>query len=471
MSSGWTLAAEEGATRRLAQFVAGLRYDDLPASVVEHAKLCVLDSLGCCLFGVGLPWTRLVIDFVREQGGRPQASVLGTGHRTSASLAALANGTAGHAFELDDVHRGAILHPGSLCFPAALAVAEARGGTPGRELLTAVVAGYEVGARVGMAATQGLFFRGFHPQGTTGVFAAAASAARALGLDVARSQHALGIAGSQAAGLMAAQQGSMVKRFHCGRAAQSGVDGALLAERGFTGTPNVLEAPFGGFLTTLSEHADLPALTRGLGENWETLAVGFKPYAAVASIHSALDGLRGLMRDHGLVAADIAEVVVGVSSMTYTHCAWEYRAQGATAAQMSLYYGLAVMALDGAAFVDQYRDERLADPAILAFIKRIRARVEPEIDGLGPAYRHSARIAVHTCDGRGFDREVLHRRGSPENPLPREEILAKFRRLAAGRLCEDEIDRAEELVDRLETLSDATVLGSLPTRSGADRGS
>ena len=238
--------------------------------------------------------------------------------RTSVSNAALLNGTAGHAFELDDIHRGAILHPNSLCPPVVLGLAEWRGGLTGAEALTAIAAGYEVGTGIGRAATQALFFRGFHPQGTTGVFVAAAAAARALSLDAEKTLHALGIAGSQAAGLMAAQAGAMVKRMNAGRAAQSGVYGALLAERGFTGITDVLEAPYGGFLRAMSGDPDPTRLTDGLGTVWEIGAVHFKPHASVTSIHAALDGLRDLMESNDLTADDIDSLEVGVSPMTYT---------------------------------------------------------------------------------------------------------------------------------------------------------
>ena len=195
----------------------------------------------------------------------PAATLIGMGARTSAALAALVNGTGGHAFELDDIHKESILHMGSLAIPAALAIAEEDGRLKGRDVITAMAAGYEVGARVGNAATMSLFFRGFHPQGTSGVFAAAAAAARMLDLDADRFQHALGIVGSQAGGLMAAQEGAMVKRFHSGRAAQSGVYSARLAQRDFTGISDVLEAAYGGYLSCYSDAPDARRLTDGLG--------------------------------------------------------------------------------------------------------------------------------------------------------------------------------------------------------------
>jgi 2-methylcitrate dehydratase PrpD len=444
----------ENATRNLAAFSSRIEYEDLPRQVVERVKMSVLDSLGCVLFGGSLPWTGRVLDMVRAEGGAAVASVYGSDMKTSISQAVLVNSTAGHAFELDDIHKESIVHPGSIAIPVALAFSEARRPMEGRELIAVIAAGYEVGTRVGNAATMSLFYRGFHPQGTSGAFVAAASAARALRLDADRTQHAFGIVGSQAGGLMAAQEGAMVKRFHSGRAAQSGVYSALLAERGFTGISDVLEAPYGGYLSTYSSEPKPARLTDGLGTDWETGKVGYKPHASVTSIHTALDGLAYLMREHRLSADDIESVDAALSNMTYVHCAWEYKAQGVTAAQMNLAYGLAVIAVDGVAFVEQYRAERLRDPRLLDFISRVTARVDPEIDAMGPAYRHAARVTVRTRDGRTLRHEILNRRGSPENPLESTDIEYKFRQVSASVLARRDIDRIVELVGRLEDLGD-----------------
>jgi 2-methylcitrate dehydratase PrpD len=452
----------ENATRDLAAFASRLRFGDIPAEAVSRMKDCVLDSIGCCLHGVTLPWTRKVQEMVLAEGATPAASIFGGGGKTSVSQAVLVNGTAGHAFELDDIHKESIIHPGSLAMPVAVALAEAGGGqASGRDLLTAMVAGYEVGTRVGNAATMSLFLRGFHPQGSSGAFVAAATAGRMLNLDPQQMLHALGTVGSQACGLMAAQEGAMVKRFHSGRAAQSGVYSALLARRGFTGITNVLEAPYGGFLSSLSDKPAPARLTAGLGTVWETLNVGYKPHAAVTSIHTALDALAGLMREHRLAADDIAHVEAGLSHMTHVHCAWKYEAQGVTAAQMNLYYGLAVIALDGAAFVDQYREERLRDPRILDFIGRIRAHVDPEIEAMGPAFRHAARLKIETRDGRTLSKEILHRRGSPENPLKPGDVEHKFRNVTRGCLSPRRIERAIELCRTLDRLPDTRELIAL----------
>jgi 2-methylcitrate dehydratase PrpD len=271
------------------------------------------------------------------------------------------------------------------------------------------------------------------------------------------------MAGSQAGGLMAAQEGAMVKRFHSGRAAQSGVYAAQLAARDFTGILDALEAPYGGYLSTYSDKPDPSRLTdglgnEGLGKTWETLNVGYKPHASVTSIHSALDGLTAIMQEQRLAADDIARVEAGLSPMTHVHCAWEYQAQGVTAAQMNLYYGMAVIALDGAAFTAQFREARLADPRILGFISRITAHVDPEIEKMGAPFRHASRVKVTTRNGKVFEKLSLHRRGSPENPLSPDEVVHKFRNVVAPCMDKAAAERIIAAVDRFESLSDINTL-------------
>ena len=448
----------ENATRDLARFGAALRYEQLPAEVVQRIRDCVLDSLGCCLWGATLPWTRKVAELADMEGAKPVASMIGMGRKTSVTLAALVNGTAGHAFEMDDIHKESILHPGTLTTPVALALAEEQDRGSGKDLITAMVAGYEIATRVGDGATMDLFLRGFHPQGTTGAFAAAATAGHFLHLDATRFQHALGIGGSLGSGLMAAQEGAMVKRLHCGHACQVGIYAARLAQKDFTGILDIVEVGYGGFVSSHSNKPDPKRLTEGLGTGWETLQVGFKPHASVTSIHSALDSLREMMRDNGLAYGDIEAVKIGLSPMTYVHCAWEYKAQGVTAAQMNLFFGMAVIAIDGAAFTGQYNDKRLADPRIFELIKRQSAYVDPEIEAMGPAYRHACRVELKTKDGRMFAKLALHRRGSPENPLKPGEIVEKFHAVVEPCMKRADAQRIVELVDRLETLPDLRAL-------------
>src|SRR5947199_4820707 len=298
-------------TRGLADFVSKLGYERIPAEVRDRLKLLILDALGCALYGAELEWCRILRRTVADKDD--SCGIWGTKERMSAPHAALVNGTQVQSFELDDVHRAGVLHVGAVVLPALLAVAELKRNLSGREFLAAAAAGYEVGPRVGLCMGPEHIGQGWHSGATVGVFAAAAAAARALRLPVAKTVHALGIAGTQSAGLMAAQYGAMVKRMHAGRASQSGLYGALLAEQGFTGIENVFEAEYGGFATTFSRSTDrfrLSELTAGLGTTWQTMGVALKFYACVGSNHTTLDALRALQAEHQFRAEDVERIVV-----------------------------------------------------------------------------------------------------------------------------------------------------------------
>jgi aconitate decarboxylase len=284
-------AADNRYTKGLAEFVSGLRFERIPGEVRSRLKVLLLDSLGCALFGAGLPWSRILRRTLAAVDASGRSIVWGTHERLSAPHAALANGTAVQGFELDDVHRHGVLHVGAVTLPAVFAALETvarQGGANmcGRDLLRAAVAGYEVGPRVGMCMGQEHISQGWHSGATVGVFAAAAGASAALGLTAEQTVHALGIAGTQSAGLMAAQNGAMVKRMHAGRSAQSGLYAGLLARQGFTGIVDVFESKYGGFCTTFSRLHDrfkLEELTSGLGERWETMRISLKFYYTPAS--------------------------------------------------------------------------------------------------------------------------------------------------------------------------------------------
>jgi 2-methylcitrate dehydratase PrpD len=439
------------ATRDLARFAAATRYADIPPAVLDKVKLSILDGLGVCLHGATLPWTRKVRDMVLEDGGKPRASVWGSGAKVGLAGAVLVNSTAGHAFEMDDIHKESIIHPNSLSVPTALALAESDPSITGRDIVAAIAMGAEIGTRIGNAATMALFLNGFHPQGTSGAFVAAVTAGHLLKLSAEQMQHAIGIAGSLGAGLMAAQEGAMVKRLHAGRAAQGALTAALLAKKGFTGITDVVEAGYGGFLSAIARTPNPARLLDGLGSDWEAAKVGFKMYPNVTSIHAALDA----MRDTKAAARDIQSIEIGVGQMTFVHTAWDYKPAGVTAAQMNMFYGIAVMALRGDVAAHDYTEDRIADPETLAFIPRIKVFVDDELEAMGAAFRHAARVTVHTTDGHTVKREVLNRRGSPENPVTPEDVERKFAANLTGILAKDEIERLKQLALSIDTLSNA----------------
>jgi 2-methylcitrate dehydratase PrpD len=399
-------------------------------------KLCVLDAVGCAMYGATLPWGRILSDYVVDQGGRSESYVWGRGDRVPAAMAALINGTLVHSFELDDLHKASILHPSSAGLPATLAIAESRGGMSGSEFITACIAGFEIGARVGMSVGTSHLVRGFHPTGTHGTVMAAAAAGRALGLDEAKMGHAISIGATQAAGLMAAQYESMVKRMHAGRAAQAGVYGAELASRGFTGINNVFEAAYGGYCSTFSDEPALAALTEGLGTAFETEKVGFKGYSCCGSCHTSVEAARRMLSKRRIDSAAIERINVRATKATLLHVGWPYEPRSVTTAQMNLAYCLSVTLIDGDAFVEQFTPQRIIADDVAALARRVEVKHEPTFDALGSAGRHKVAVTVQFRDGTSIEETIDYAKGSDQDPLTEAEVVAKFHRIVK-RICGD----------------------------------
>jgi len=451
-------------TRGVAEFVAGLAYDAIPREVRERIKLLVLDALGCALHGAHLEWCRILQRTLGELDRSSACGVWGTSQRLSAPHAALANGTQVQGFELDDVHRQGVLHVGAVVLPALLAVAELRRGMSGRGFLTSAVAGYEIGPRVGMCMGQEHIGQGWHSGATLGVFSAGAGAARGLELDVEKTIHALGIAGTQAAGLMAAQYGAMVKRLHAGRSSQSGLYGALLAEAGFTGIVDVFESDYGGFCTTFSRSHDrfrLEELTAGFGQVWQTMGVALKFYSCAGSNHTTLDALRHMRDERPFGANDVKKIVVHGSQVTMDHVGWKYRPGGLTAAQLNLPFCVATFVLEGDCFVDQFSDAIVADSKRTALADKVEVRADPEISAKGPKYRHMVRVEVFLNDGSRLDRTVETPRGSEKDFASEAQIIEKFEKLAAYSLKRAQAAELCEAVLGMEKLDAASHLAKL----------
>ena len=455
-------------TAGIAQFVSGLRYEDVPAEVRTRIKLLILDSIGCSLYGSDLPWTRILQRTLAGLDTTTACAVWGTNLRLSALHAALVNGTQVQGFELDDVHRQGVLHVGAVVLPALIAVAELRPGMSGREFLAAAVAGYEIGPRVGICMGSEHIAQGWHSGATVGVFSAAAGAARGLGLDAERTVHALGLAGTQAAGLMAAQYGAMVKRMHAGRSSQSGLYGALFAEQGFTGIRNVLESEYGGFCTTFSrsqDRFDLRELTAGLGSVWQTMGIALKFYSCVGSNHTTLDAVRALREEHPFAPRDVAKIVVHGSQVTMDHVGWKYVPQGLTSAQLNLPYCVATLLLEGECFVDQFTEDKVADPERMRQADKVEVQHDAAITAMGSKFRHMVRVQVFLRDGSVLERTVQAGRGNEKDFASEADIVDKFTRLATQVVPSARADAIAEWILALDRQADAAGLARLLARA------
>jgi aconitate decarboxylase len=451
-------STDTGPTAELAAWATRLQPSAVPDDVYAHTARLVLDGLAAGLHGSTTQWGRLVGELVVDQGGVAEAAVWGTGVRVPASQAPLANGTFMHSFEFDDLHAAAVIHGAAQVVPAALAVAGLRGvgndraaaGVPtGEELALACVVGFEVGARIGLAIGRAQLSRGFHPSPNTGLFSAAATAGRLLGLDEQGVRHAFGIAASFGGSLMAAQYGAMVKRMHPGRSAQAGVLAALLADRGFTGIDKVIEEPYGGFAHAYAGVGGeaLTEVTPDLGRRWETLRFSVKAYPCCGSNHTSIDALRAILdRRPNLKPDDIESIHVACSTLTAQHVGWPYVPDSVTSAQMNLSYTLAVYAVDRELFVDQFGVDRIDDPRVVDLAERVTVASDPDIDREGMEGRHHVRLTVVTRDGERHVEEVRHALGSSHRPLPSDAVAAKYRQLAAAVLDPQQVADLEDAV-------------------------
>ncbi|MBO0850390.1 MAG: MmgE/PrpD family protein, partial [Pseudonocardia sp.] len=276
-----------------------------------------------------------------------------------------------------------------------------------------------------------------------------------LGLTTDQFVNALGLAGSQAAGLMASQYGAMAKRFHSGKAAQNGIIAALAAREGLTGVRNVLEAPYGGFCSTYSAEYDLDYAVTGLGEHWEILRNGFKRYSSLASSQTSVDALRAIQARTGVRPEDVEKVLVETTETVRVHCGWPYVPNGETiAAQMNLPYTAAVTLIDGTAFIDGYTDDRLADPRILELAGRVEVVVAPDLDALGKDEMRAVRVTLTTKEGQAHAESVPYRSGHWRNPLSDADLAAKFRDLATRVITDDAAAVIERVVLGLDDAED-----------------
>jgi 2-methylcitrate dehydratase PrpD len=439
-------------TLTLAQFATTLRYEQLSAPLITRAKQYLLDTLGCGIYGGQTPWAKALNSLILEQGGKPEATLWLQAFRGPAASVALGLGVMMHSFELDDYHSGAKLHPGAAVLPAAFSIAE-RQGASGRNLLTALVAGYELMIRTSLASGPlSMRRRGWHITGICGTFGAAAAAGCLLGLDNESMANALGLAGTQSAGLMAFTcDGANSKRLHPGRAAQSGVLAADLASRGFTGPTAVLEYPDGGFCRAVSDDSDLEILTRGLGQDYVTADVSLKPYACCGSTHSSIDAVRWLVSQHSIRPEDVEEIVVYNHSVVKLQTSWWYEPVSPMQAQMNIEYCVAVALAEGNAGPQQFSSDKIADPQLVGLAHKVRFEVDPEIEEIYPR-AFPGKVAIRLRDGRTVRHAVNGPKGSPQQPMTLEEVAEKFHLLVDPILGRRHADRLANLVAQIDSL-------------------
>lgn len=442
---------------QLATFAAALRADAIPAAVLERAQDLMIDWLGSALAGKGARPVETIARFAERMGPADGPSeVLIHRRGTSPLAAAMANAAASHVAEQDDLHNSSVLHPATVVFPPALAVAQALGRS-GDELLAAVVVGYEVGIRVGEFLGRS-HYTVFHTTGTAGTLAAAAASGHLLGLDADRMAHAFGSAGTQAAGLWEfLREAADSKQLHTAHAASAGLTAAYLAADGFTGAKRIFDGKQ-GMAAALSRDADPTRLIDRLGTRWALPETSFKFHASCRHTHPAADALLAAMHANGLRADDIDAVTAQVHQGAVDVLGPVVDPRTVHQSKFSMGTVLGMVAVHGRAGLTDF-DAHWRDPEVAAFRDRVAMRLDPEVDAAYPA-RWIGKVTVRTKDGRTFEARVDDPKGDPGNTLSRAEIEDKAQRLAA--YCDgasrDEMARA---IERIRTLRATARVGFL----------
>jgi 2-methylcitrate dehydratase PrpD len=439
------------ATRALAEFVGDLRYERIPRQVIEKTKDLMVDWLGSALAGKGARPVVALEHFAAVMGPRTgDAEIIPSGATTSALFAALINGAASHVAEQDDVHNGSVFHPAAVVFPAVLAAAQSEAAS-GQDVLVGAVAGYEVGIRVGEFLGRS-HYKIFHTTGTAGTVAAAAAVSRVLQLDANQTQNAMGSAGTQAAGLWEfLRDAADSKQLHTAKAAADGLLAAYLAREGVTGARRILEGKQ-GLAAGMSSDADVSKLVDRLGARWATVETSFKWHASCRHTHPAADALQSLMARERLKASDIARVTARVHQGAIDVLGAVTNPTTVHQAKFSMGTVLGLIAVHGAAGLDEFENQALDDGRVQSFRDRVSMVLDDEVDAEYPS-RWIGKVQVETTDGRVLKARVDVPKGDPGNSLDRNELTAKAIKLGTfrGAATAGEVRAAIERIWSLES--------------------
>jgi 2-methylcitrate dehydratase PrpD len=445
---------------RLAEWAVGLRPEDIPAPVAHAARRHLLDGLGDALASARAGVVDAAVAVAGGLGGPAESTVLATGERVSAPAAALANGALVHGLDFDDTHAGGLVHATAVVAPAALAVGE-QVDADGAALLTAAVVGYETICRVAAASPHGFHARGLHATQVAGTLAAAAVAAKLMGLDAATTTQALGIAGSSSGGLLEfLSTGASTKQLHPGSAAMNGILAARLAAAGATGPESVLEGPHGIYAALSARPADVESVVEGLGERWETTRITIKPYPSCQLMHVTLDALREVLVPADEVVEVVAQVHPDSASIVCEPAEVKVAPRTSYDAKFSLPWSVAAMLVDGDVTVATYDLDSVLRPEVAELSARVRTVVT---SGEGVAADAAGEVEVRLRDGSVRVGRVPRSQGGPDAPLTDEALLAKFLANSDGR---DDLARAVLALGTEKSLTAASLARSVP-RSAA----
>jgi 2-methylcitrate dehydratase PrpD len=451
----------------LAEHVVGLRYSELPANAIARTKDALLDQLGCQLVGSTLGHCGVFYDFIKSFAGQPEATVVNRNLKTWAHDAAFVNATFGHACEIDDHIDTGGGHPGAYSTAVSLALAE-KIRANGQAIITAIVAGYEVGWRMGRTLSPASTGSGWHSQSTIGAFGSTAVAGKLLNLSAGQLAQAFAIAGSQASGTTEyGMSGGEVKRMHSGLAARAGIQSAMLAKAGLTGPLTIFEGKY-GMVRMFARKDDATPLVAGFGEEFGIMHVEFKYHPVNISIQSPINLLSELVESHNIKPTEVERIDVGCrSEHSLTHVGAIYEPQDVLGAQFSMPFSLAIRVAKRSNDLKLYTDPSVwRDAEVLRLAHRVHLHFEPRLAAHkrpGEPHGYGCYIKVTLTDGRVLEKEEEYQKGNPKKPLTPAESNDKFRRLASSAFSANRIEKLIGTVRRVEELADASELTSLMT--------
>jgi 2-methylcitrate dehydratase PrpD len=421
----------ESISSRLSEFTYNLRLKDVPGDVVDRVKLHILDTLGIMMATYDLDDVKKVVNVARILGGLPESTIIGYGFKVSAPNAALANASMAHSVDYDDTHLGSGIHQSCTAIPTALAIGE-RVNASGKDVLEAVIAAYEVNARLGLSAPWLFHLRGIHPTSAIGVFGSALASGKLMGLSIKQLEWALGIAGSLSSGILQCiPEGVWVKPMHPGFASHSGIIASLLAREGCRGPLQVFEGRQGLFNAYLKgDSFNLEEATKGLGERWETLNISIKPYPTCHATHSSIDVALAFRRKYNIKPEDVEECTYYVPRIALNLVVEPYdekiKPKTPYAAKFSLPYVVVVALRRGFVGLWDFTEESISDPETLRYLPKIKALVDEEYDKYGGSEIIPARARIKLKSGEVYVEEAINHKGTPKNPLTRDDVVAKF---------------------------------------------
>ena len=435
-------------TRILARYIVSVQGADVPAPARREACKTFLNWLGCAVGSSRHEAVGIAIRALAPFSAPEQASVLGRDERVNMFDAALFNGISSHVFDFDDTHLKTVIHPAGPVASAILAYAEYR-PVSGRDFITAMAVGVDIECRIGNAVYPDHYDRGWHITGTAGVFGAAAAVGKLMGLDEQQMVWALGLAATQPVGLRE-MFGTMTKSFHPGRAAQSGLLAAILAQGGYTSSEGGIEAKR-GWANVTSTKQDYSEITDGLGSFSELLLNSYKPFACGIVIHPAIDACIQLRNAHGIKAVDVASVELKVHPLVLELTGKRTPKTGLDG-KFSVFHSAAVAIIDGRGGEPQYSDERVHDPEVVKLRDSVTAEIDPN---MAP---DAVDATVVLTDGRRLHQFVEHAIGSVARPMTENDLIAKFDDLVVPILGADQAVRLRDLCFGLDDLPDAATI-------------